>query len=126
MNILTFCAITIVLHTIADWFIQTRWQAENKSTSYKALAAHILTYYAFGGFGWLFILVAAGMSALAPQVVTWWFINSLAHAVTDWVTSRVGKRVYAKEQTKQHIWKVIGTDQAIHLLTFLYTASWML
>ena len=33
-----------IIHYIADFWVQTHWQSQNKSSNLEALAAHILTY----------------------------------------------------------------------------------
>jgi hypothetical protein len=44
----TLWIVTILLvHFVADFVVQTRWQTENKSKDWGALVSHVGTYWAF-------------------------------------------------------------------------------
>lgn len=100
-------------HTIADFVFQTRWMAENKSSSLKALAIHVLEYTTvmFVGLIFPFGLVHAALYAI---------INGVLHFLTDFVTSRISSYAYKNGDMKL-FWGTIGFDQFIHISCMLIT-----
>jgi len=106
----------LVVHWIADFVLQTHWQATNKSKNNVALSHHVLVYTAclgavsalLFGPGRLWLLFVAG--------------NGLLHFVTDYCTSRVSSRLYAK-QDWHNFFVVVGFDQVIHQLCLAATMS---
>src|SRR5258708_24793839 len=80
----------LVSHWIADFVLQTHWQATNKSKNNIALSHHVLVYTAclaaisalLFGSGRLWLLFVAG--------------NGLLYFVTYYFTSPVGFRLYPK------------------------------
>ena len=99
----------IIVHWIADFWLQTDKMAMNKSSSNKWLLTHVAVYtIPFLYFGWLFA-----------------FINGATHFVVDYFTSRINKRLW--DDKKVHYFFVgVGFDQAIHMLILMYTASILL
>jgi Protein of unknown function (DUF3307) len=100
--------ILLAVHWVADFVLQTHWQASNKSKNWQALSAHVMGYsvvlmfvsiYMFGAVGLLF----AG-------------VNGVLHFATDAVTSRITARLYAK-QDWHNFFVVVGLDQLIHQVT---------
>lgn len=109
-----FLAIFIVLlvHTVFDWWLQTRWQAENKSKDWWALGSHVAIYT----FGLLFAGVFIFKGDAVPAAI-WLTINSIMHFITDVITSRLNAKFYPRKA----FWNCIGTDQLVHYLTLFGT-----
>ena len=94
----------IWIHFIVDFALQSDKMAKLKSSSNYWLGVHILIYT----LPWIFF--------------GWWFalINGAAHFMTDYYTSRLTKKLYAKGET-HWFFVVIGFDQAVHLSTLVIT-----
>jgi hypothetical protein len=111
----TFLAL-LVSHWIADFVLQTDWQAANKSKNNIALSCHVLVYTA----------CLAAVSALLSGPGLLWLIfvvgNGLLHFGTDYCTSRVSARFYAKQEWHK-FFVVVGFDQVIHQLSLAVTMS---
>jgi hypothetical protein len=108
MNALIVFSILLGLHWIADFVLQTNWQARNKSKRLDALGAHVGTYTA----------VIAAASVVLFGLAGLWFalINGALHFVTDFFTSKLSARFAAKPDWR--LFAVIGFDQLIHQWTF--------
>lgn len=94
----------LFIHWLADFVLQTRWMAENKSKSWKALLLHVAVYtFCLLVFGWKFAL-----------------LNGSLHFVVDATTSRLTSwRWKAKD-----VWGffvIVGFDQMLHILCLLET-----
>ena len=97
-------------HFISDFVLQSDWMAMNKSKSNLALAVHVLIYSTC--FIWVGPLYAG--------------INCIAHFVTDWVSSRVGAKLW-KAKKRHAFFMVIGLDQVAHYVALFLTLrfSWL-
>lgn len=90
--------LTIVfLHWFADFILQSDWMAQNKSSSNKALGLHIIVY--------TIPLMYIGF--------LWAIVNGILHFITDYVTSRITKKLWSNQQV-HWFFVVIGLDQMIH------------
>lgn len=99
----------IWLHFLGDFVLQSDMMAKEKSTSCKWLTIHIL-HYALPFllvFGWKYTL-----------------INSLAHWVVDYFTSRMTSKAWAEKKVHK-FFVIIGFDQAIHMTTLLLTTVFL-
>lgn len=94
----------LIVHWFADFVCQSNYMAQNKSSSIKALSLHILVYTA--------ILSVFGLKFA--------IINGLAHFAVDFITSRITKYLW-KKQDVHNFFVVIGLDQLIHTITLIYT-----
>jgi hypothetical protein len=94
---------TFFIHYIADFIVQTRWQAENKSSNLWALTKHVLTY-------------TLCFLPLLPfvDIVPFMAFTGLAHWLTDYCTSRASTAAY-KAANMRRFWAIIGGDQLIHI-----------
>lgn len=109
----------LATHWLADFVLQTRWQASNKSKNNVALFRHVLVYAVVLG-------AAAGM--IFGTGVGWLafvLLNFIFHFATDYFTSRWTSRLYAK-QDWHNFFVVIGMDQLIHQATLAATMLWLL
>ena len=112
---LEFLLTILALHTFADFFLQTRWMAKNKSSSHMALLSHVTIYgAALLPFGWKYALA-----------------NAILHYFTDLISSQGTKITYSfandcHDQRGKDFWMywffgIIGVDQAIHLACLFLT-----
>jgi uncharacterized protein DUF3307 len=113
---LAFFLALLVSHWIADFVLQTDWQATNKSKNNIALAHHVLVYTA----------CLAAVSAFLFGAGLLWLLfvvgNGLLHFGTDYCTSRVSSRFYAKQEWHK-FFVVVGFDQTIHQFSLAVTMS---
>lgn len=124
-----YFGIVLLVHFVADFMLQSHWQAQNKSKRNDALFGHVAV--------WTACLTAAavlwfGFTFGAKGVVVGMVFglgNGVLHFVTDWSTSRWSAS-YFKEalpltynndpRASQHwhdFFVVIGFDQYVHQLT---------
>jgi len=116
---LTFIEImTIVfVHFVADFMVQTDWQAKNKSTSNVALTQHVSTY----SLCWLLpiaILFWGGpFNIIGGLLLSILFmgITFSCHWVTDYITSRINSKLWAQGDT-HNFFVSVGFDQVLHYL----------
>jgi hypothetical protein len=99
----------LVAHWLADFVFQTDEMAKNKSSN-SFFGVLCLTYHA---------VVYAIVLALTVNPM-WAVINLPLHWLVDFVTSRVTKKLWEKEQV-HFLFVVIGLDQVIHYLCLFYT-----
>ena len=100
--------VLLLVHTIADFFLQTDWMAVNKSKNWLALFTHVLVYsLCFSIWGLQFFL-----------------ITFATHFVTDAVTSRVTSKLWAANQ-RHWFFVTIGVDQLCHFTTLTLTYSYL-
>ena len=92
------------VHFIADFVVQTRWMADNKSKNLYALLLHIFTY----------------TLCLCVIDVTWALWNGVIHGIQDMVGSN-GTSWAFKNKKHKLFWCIIGADQALHLTVLLLT-----
>lgn len=82
--------ILLATHYVADFVLQTNWQATNKSKNNLALLDHVAVYTA----------VLAAVSVLMFGLTALWFafvwINAVLHYCTDYVTSRLSSKHFAR------------------------------
>lgn len=116
---LTWLVIYVLfVHYIADFVLQTNWMALNKSKSNLALGAHILTYS---------VAMFLGLLIFFPvlPVLAFVAINSAAHFLTDYVTSRMNAYFWVNEK-RSYFWWTIGFDQWVHAATLVLLLNWLL
>lgn len=99
----------VIIHWIADFILQTRWQGNNKSKNNKALLAHTVTY----SLCYLVLMPWYGFW----NTVTFIAITFVCHTITDYFTSRGtgycwGKVVKTKEDIagREHIYDTLKDD----------------
>lgn len=113
----------LTIHFVADFILQTRWQAENKSKNMEALARHVIVY------GLCFIIPCIILAAMRnpnpDNRPLWAFINTILHFVTDFFTSKLTAKNYNNGKPNKRFWIYIGLDQYIHSITLIATWIWL-
>jgi hypothetical protein len=100
---------------VADFVIQTDKQAKEKSTSNKALAAHVTTYTICTTLAWMIIFSLSWEHCFLLFSITF-----ISHFITDYITSRVNSMLW--KQGKVHNFFIsIGFDQLLHYAQLLIT-----
>ena len=97
--------IILFFHWVADFKFQTHYQATNKSKNNLALALHVDTYC------WTFLIPAVYMLGL--NGIYWVALNGVLHFITDYVTSRINSKLWAK-QDWHYFFEAVGADQLFH------------
>ena len=119
--------IIIVIHFIADFICQDEKWAIGKSKSWSCLLSHTFTYSCI----WLFPIVflfPRDWTAFNYVVNSFLFviITFIAHTITDYFTSRVTSKLYAKGKFGSSIpnlgfFSMIGFDQVLHYAQLFLT-----
>lgn len=110
--------IILFIHWVADFILQTDKMALNKSKSNRWLLTHTLVYS--------LVWFAVGICIFDfYNVLIFTLITFITHTLTDYVTSRITRRLY--NVSKHYFFVVIGFDQFLHytqlLLTYYFTTS---
>lgn len=129
--------ILLAAHWFGDFFLQTHWQASNKSKDLTALGRHVFVYTSFVTF------VAAFVFGVNLALGKFFFANFFLHLVTDAVTSRITSKLFMaqfetiavgteprlamKRNFNPHnFFVVIGYDQLLHQAALAGTMWWYL
>lgn len=116
MNLIEIFTI-LIIHYIADFVMQTDWQAKNKSSNNEALLSHTLNYTA-----WMTVL---GMFMfLDYRMFMFGIITFVCHTITDYWTSRLNSKLW-KEGRVHWFFVSVGGDQMLHYIQ-LFTTYWLL
>ena len=128
---LTLIFSIIVIHWVADFVLQTHWQASNKSKNNYALLMHVSTYTVTWLFAFGFWLVYGNqtMDIINGQIgieVFWFFpITFVLHFITDYITSRINSILW-KRGDIHNFFVSIGFDQVLHYVQLFLTINWIL
>jgi hypothetical protein len=104
----------LTVHFLADFTLQTSNQATEKSTDLRMLSYHVLTYSAI----WLlaaFVIFHSWTIGILFALITF-----AAHFVTDYATSRIGKKFWDTGDYHNGF-VVVGFDQLLHYIQLYYT-----
>src|SRR3990167_6616337 len=146
MELLTNLNIPIALlavHTLADFRLQSNWMALNKSKRLDALLLHVAIYTTT-------FIVFLALSGWTFDAIGWFTcITFYTHFLTDYVTSRLGRRVFPwisqtwkvtehstevgvyldyegiDGRSRNRFFNVLGVDQLIHFFTLALTYKWI-
>jgi len=106
--------VLVFAHWFFDFFCQTKWMAENKSDSWKALFSHTVIYS--GGMivtMYLYSLITNGLSI--DNSIFFGLITFVIHTLTDAVSSRYSRKAY-KVKKYRVFFNIIGFDQLTHIV----------
>lgn len=104
----------LLVHYIADFGMQTNWQARNKSHDVVALTYHVLVYSLI----WFVAILCIGVGF--KYAFLFMFITFIAHYITDFCTSRLGAPFW-EEKDFHNGFKVVGFDQCLHYIQLYFT-----
>ena len=107
----------IVIHWFADFVLQTHWQATNKSKNNGALTMHVLSYSTVWSLTANIYSILTGhyyVLALFPV------ITFICHWVTDYFTSRLNSKLWAKGDI-HNFFVSVGFDQVLHYVQLFLT-----
>ena len=96
----------IAMHWVADFVLQTDWQAKNKSKNNLALALHVVTYT-------FCLLWYAALNIPGVVGIIWVLANGVVHFGVDYVTSRINTYLWNKGRVHD-FFVMVGFDQVIH------------
>jgi len=116
---ITNVLLILLIHTVADFFLQSRKMAENKGKSVYWLSVHVLIYSVATTFGWLAFTTSPLVLFGVLQITV------LTHWCTDFVTSRLSGYFYLKGNL-YGFFSTIGVDQLIHATTLLLTYKYFI
>ena len=109
--------IIIIIHTIADFLFQMKYEATNKSELNSALTRHVVKY----SLVWLAIgfIISLPMEYEFKNVVLFCAITFCFHWITDYFTSKITKRQFLKQQYYTEplnfgVFTTIQIDQILH------------
>lgn len=110
----TVIFVILVVHWIADFFIQTHKQATGKSSNWNDLLDHTNNY----SMCWIipaYFLLGNVVSTLVFVSVTF-----CVHTIQDYFTSRWVKKLFDKKDFHNGF-VVIGIDQVLHYTQLIFT-----
>jgi hypothetical protein len=111
-------------HFVADFIIQTDYQAKNKSKCFMALTEHIVTYMLTSILAMIIFALAAGLSV--QRAIAFCVINGALHLVVDAITSRYNARKWAEGMAQGSLrgfFIGVGFDQFIHTACLVSTVN---
>ena len=131
----------LAVHTLADFRLQSNWMAINKSKRLDALLLHVAIYTTT-------FIVFLALSGWTFDAIGWFAcITFYTHLLTDYVTSRLSRRVYplipltektneghtlyvdhegTNGRSRNRFFNIIGVDQLIHFFTLALTYKWLI
>lgn len=115
----------LFVHWFADFVCQTNNQAQNKSTSNKALLSHTSIYGLIITIATYIIYLCNGFGAqfwYTPLIFG--VIQFITHTLVDYITSRINKELWNNKQIHE-FFVMIGFDQFIHYI-ILFGSLWIL
>lgn len=119
MTDISLLTLLLIYHWLGDFVLQTHYMATNKSSSNRVLASHVLTYSSVIGLGTAVVLILLRMFSVEALLI-FTVLNGILHFITDYVTSRITKYLWASNRTHD-FFVVIGLDQLIHGITLLWS-----
>ena len=103
----------IAMHWVADFVLQTDWQAKNKSKDNFALLFHVITYTICIFLCGIFFLTNELTAQNIKIWELWALANGVVHFGVDYVTSRINTYLWNKGRVHD-FFVMVGFDQLIH------------
>jgi len=116
MNLIEIFSI-LIIHWIADFWLQSDKMAKGKGKNWKDLISHTGLYTITFFIGGAFLLNDA-------RVVIFCLITFILHTITDYFTSRLNSKLY-KEGNNHGFFIAIGGDQILHYVQLFLTYYWL-
>ena len=114
----------LLIHTLADFGLQTDEQAKNKGEGNSFFNRH--HFYHVGDYSLVWFLACIATSGLTAftivESVEFTIITFICHYTTDWFTSRIGKPFWEKGDLHNGF-LVVGLDQLLHFYQLIFTMS---
>lgn len=114
----------ILIHWFADFVLQTDKQARGKSKNWSDLLEHTTVYSLVFGIIMCFILPVDKPYIGVYLPLAFFFITFIAHTITDYFTSRLNSKLYAKGDI-HNFFVSVGFDQVLHYVQ-LFTTYYLL
>ena len=108
-----------IIHFVADFLLQTDWQAKNKSSDSNALWAHTFVYST------TIAVLAIPFINEVWQFFFLFYATLLCHTGTDFITSRISKKYFDK-QDYHNGFVIVGLDQVLHYIQLFLTFNFIL
>jgi hypothetical protein len=119
-----------VIHWIADFVLQTDKEAKGKSKNWSDLLSHTVTYsfvwfivgivYMFFNIIWEDGYMEQNGTLLINCMVYFPLITFITHTTTDYFTSRLNSRLWAKGDV-HNFFVSVGFDQVLHYVQLFLT-----
>ena len=138
MITLTEIFVIIIIHWVADFVFQDEKWALGKSKNWKDLLAHTSMY----SYIWLILGIVLLFKTeysylfgnwdlgkiLLFKILSFTIITFLLHTITDYFTSRIVSKKFAKQEYGSEIpnfgaFTIIGIDQVLHYIQLFWTYS---
>ena len=105
----------LISHWLADFIMQTDYEATNKSFDDSMLLKHTIKYS-------LVMSIIIGIFTLMtlPKILLFLIITFLCHTVQDYYTSRLNARLW-QENRRHDFFVSVGFDQVLHYLQLFLT-----
>jgi hypothetical protein len=120
----------IFIHWVADFVLQTDKQAKGKSKNWSDLLGHTITYTLSWFAGFIIVLIALFIYEYNCKILLnlpfdyhiYWFlpITFICHTITDYFTSRLNSKLWAKGDT-HNFFVSVGFDQVLHYVQLFLT-----
>jgi hypothetical protein len=128
MNLITIFVV-LLTHWVADFILQTDKQAKGKSKNWSDLLEHTSTY----GIVWIFVSCLLIGYITKSQPTQWYVIHALlfglitfiCHTLTDYFTSRLNAKLWAKGDT-HNFFVSVGFDQVLHYVQLFLTLYFLI
>lgn len=121
MNLIEIFSI-IIIHWVADFVLQTDKQAKGKSKNLGDLIDHTATYsFVWLGIFPIYVLFIVGIENYVPWTGMFFIlITFVCHTVTDYYTSRLNSKLWAKGDV-HNFFVSVGFDQVLHYVQLFLT-----